>query len=160
MSNESGASISACGRYRYDLTRRWGSGDPAVWVMLNPSTADASLDDHTIRKCIGFTERLGLNALTVVNLFAFRARHPKDMCAAVDPIGPENDVYLRGHAAYDASVICAWGPNGRFRNRDLSVLAMLRAAGVPLQCLHVTADGSPGHPLTLGYDRALAPYEG
>lgn len=155
FADRSTASISDCGRYRYDLTRRWGAGDAAVWVMLNPSTADASVDDATIRKCVGFTKRLGLLALTVVNLFAFRARHPTDMRAADDPVGPDNDAYLQRHAREAGTVICAWGPHGRFRGRDLNVLAMLRAAGVPLHCLHVTADGSPGHPLMLGYHRAL-----
>ena len=39
------ALLSPCRRYRYALWRRWGDGPPAMFIGLNPSTAD----DPTIR---------------------------------------------------------------------------------------------------------------
>src|SRR4026208_2484913 len=49
------ATISACTRYRYSLRRTWAEGCAIVcFIMLNPSTADADIDDPTIRRCIGF----------------------------------------------------------------------------------------------------------
>ena len=76
------ATISPCGSYRYTLTRDLGLAmkpkRPCLFVMLNPSTADALMDDRTIRRCKGFATREGCTSLTVVNLFAFRATNPDD----------------------------------------------------------------------------------
>jgi hypothetical protein len=129
-----------------------------AFMMLNPSTADASIDDPTIRRCLGFARRYGFNAIEVVNLFAFRATKPKDMLAADDPVGPANDnhIILAAHAA--GQVVCAWGPNASKSKRPRQVIDMLEGMGVQLKCLHITQDGSPGHPLMLSYDRPLLDY--
>src|SRR5687768_14824465 len=80
---ERDARFSDCGTYRYNLTRLWDARLIRVcWVMLNPSTADQHEDDATIRRCIGFSRSWGAGALTVVNLFAFRATQPRDLWAA------------------------------------------------------------------------------
>lgn len=151
------AVISPCGLYRYNLTRRWGIGLPLVFIMLNPSTADAHADDATIRKCIGFASRYGYQAIEVVNLFAFRATNPKDMLRAVDPIGPENDKHIL-KATSRCDVVCAWGPNASKTHRPSKVLNMLIKNKTNPYCLHMTKDGSPGHPLMLSYDRDLLDY--
>src|SRR6185369_17379869 len=89
------AVISKCGKYRYSLRREWiGGAGTVCFIMLNPSTADASVDDPTIRRCIGFAQRWGYQILEVVNLYAYRATRPRDMFAAADPVGPENEYYL------------------------------------------------------------------
>lgn len=152
------AVLSDCGQYRYQLGRRWGDGQALVWVMLNPSTADHIENDATIRKCIGFTNRLGFNALTVVNLFAFRARDPKVMRKAADPVGPDNDRHIAEVASTGGLTICAWGPNGGHLRRDLQVISRLRNAGVDLHCLRITSNGSPGHPLMLPYELRPIPF--
>jgi hypothetical protein len=80
--------------------------------MLNPSTADASVDDPTIRRCTGFSEAWGFDSLTVVNLFAFRSPHPEDLAKVDDPVGPVNDLAIR-EAVFGASrVVVAWGAVG------------------------------------------------
>lgn len=155
---EKGAVLSECGQYRYLLTRRWDDGPSLGFVMLNPSTADANVDDPTIRKCMGFASRYGFSAIEVVNLFAYRATKPKDMLAARDPIGPENDEHIRMAVRATTNIVCAWGPNASKTPRPRQVVAMLKDMGIMLKCLHVTQDGSPGHPLMLSYDRPLADF--
>lgn len=141
-----GATLSACRTYRYDLWREWiGGAGYAMFVGLNPSTADETLDDPTIRRCIGFAKVWGFAGLCMTNLFAFRATQPKDMLAAADPIGPDNDDALRGAAKGAGIVVAAWGGQGGFMGRDRQVRAMLP----DLHYLRLTKDGHPGHPLYL-----------
>jgi hypothetical protein len=150
--NLSGAILSDCERYRYTLTREWNAGAPPLtFIMLNPSTADATVDDRTIRRCISFAQARGFGGLRVVNLFAFRATDPAHMKAEFDPIGPENDMHLRAAlvAAKDdnAPVIAAWGVDGVYKARDGDVRALAQECGVTLMCLGTTKDGHPRHPL-------------
>src|SRR5690554_6900188 len=85
--------------YRYTLTRSDYGDAPwlsmheprLLWIMLNPSTADETADDPTIRRVKAFTRRLGYSGLTVVNLYAMRSTDPRGLWAAADPIGPDND---------------------------------------------------------------------
>lgn len=145
------------GDYRYRLWRDvGGAGREVLWVMLNPSTADGQHNDATIRKCIRFSQLWGYGRFTVMNLFAFRATDPKDMKAAADPVGPRNDDVLAEGMARAKAVVVAWGANGSFRDRDLAFAD--RHAGVRFQCLGVTKDGSPQHPLYIPYDRPLTPW--
>lgn len=151
------AYISDDGLYRYNLVRDW---DPdlssMLFVMLNPSTADASEDDPTIRRCLGFAERENCGAIEVVNLFAFRATDPKDMLAAEDPIGPENDLVIRQALADSDVVVCAWGSKGSHMGRDQAVLHIIREEGrTPLALRISEKTGNPWHPLYLPADSPL-----
>jgi len=146
---EKDAILSEDGAYRYMLTRTWNSIRPAdVWVMLNPSIADATIDDPTIRRCIGFSKGWGAGGITVVNLFALRATNPKELLKATDPIGPENDRYLR--QAFDAAriaggrVVAGWGAHGMAERRAQQVRAL--TSGM-IECVGVTGSGAPKHPL-------------
>ena len=139
------ALLSPCRRYRYALWRRWGEGPPAMFIGLNPSTADETADDPTIRRCIAFARSWGHGALCMANLFAYRATRPADMLAQDDPVGPENDAHLQKLAAEAGVVVAAWGVHGTHRGRHNVVRAMLPA----LHYLRLTKDGHPGHPLYL-----------
>jgi hypothetical protein len=120
--------------------------------MLNPSTADAEVDDQTIRKCIGFTRLLGCGTLQVVNLFAFRARHPRNMKQAADPVGPENAAYVKQAVeGAEGPVICAWGTHGAYRNQDLTMLQCLAEMAITPLAYAITKEGHPQHPLLLPY---------
>lgn len=143
------ATISACKLYRYSLTRLWNPRLPIVlFVGLNPSTADANNDDNTIRRCIGFAKAWFCGGLIMANLFAFRSRYFKPLKSVPDPVGPDNDVYLRQlHRGSDMTVSC-WGTNGRFLERDNEVLSELVRIK-PVHCIQTTKDGIPGHPLYL-----------
>lgn len=157
MLMERSAVISNCGRYRYRLTRRWGDGYALPWIMLNPSTADGTEDDPTIRKCIGFATRLGYPAIEVFNLYAWRATKPRDLPLDTgDPIGPDTDqimmdVFRDLRLDERGIVICAWGANARLHRRAQAIRTGLALAGVRLRALRLLADGTPEHPLMLPY---------
>lgn len=155
-----GADLSECGAYRYRLWRIWDAAAPGcLFVMLNPSTADASIDDRTIRRCVGFSCSFGCGSLVVVNLFAFRATNPKDMLAERDPIGPQNDQAIMNAArSISGPVICAWGAHGGYRKRDRAVLSLLNEAGVEPNALKITNAGFPGHPLYLPGSSTPTPF--
>lgn len=104
-----GAEFSPCRRYRYGLYRGWQLGTGfAMFVGLNPSTADETADDPTIRRCIAFARAWGYGALFMANLFAYRATNPTEMLAQADPVGPENDATLARLAAQADVVVAAW----------------------------------------------------
>jgi hypothetical protein len=153
MMMERGALFSPDRTYRYVLTRRWEDSYRgwAMFIGLNPSTADENLDDPTIRRCVAYAQSWGYSGLSMLNLFAFRATKPADMMQAEDPVGPENDQLLQSWSKIASVVIAAWGNHGSFRNRDAHVSALI-------PCLHVlrcNKDGSPAHPLYL--PKTLAP---
>ena len=139
------ATLSHCRTYRYSLTREWGDGFSVLFICLNPSTADETLDDPTIRRCISFAREWGGGRLHMANLFAFRATDPRDMKNASDPIGPENDKHLLALAHDSALTIAAWGVHGTFGGRHNAVRRILPR----LHYLRLTKDGHPGHPLYL-----------
>ena len=147
-------------RYRYLLTRWWSDAPEAMtWIMLNPSTADASADDPTIRRCIRFARREGCGSIRVVNLFALRATHPRELSLpGRDPVGPDNDRILAEHAQAHL-VVAAWGAGGALNGRAREVGSRLTTAGVRLMCFGVTRDGHPRHPLYVRSDAPLVPWE-
>lgn len=153
------AHLSADGLYRYSLYRRWvPTGTDATWVtfvMLNPSTADAEVDDPTIRRCKAFARAWGYGGLHVVNLYAYRATKPRDLWTAADPVGPRNDDIIRGFANTGWPMVAAWGANAR----PDRVEAVLRLLGTSVfQSLGVTKDGHPRHPLYVKGDTPLTPW--
>lgn len=155
------AIISSCKRYRYSLTRLVGEGKKCcLFIMLNPSTADAETDDPTIRRCKNYAKSWGCGELMVVNLFAFRAMNPSHMMAANEPVGEYNDHHIRLGLArvrgMGGVVVCGWGAHGGFLDRDKQVLEILRNEGVTPSCLKQTNTGQPCHPLYLAKD--LMPY--
>lgn len=155
---DTGADISPDRLFRYRLWRRWGDGPSMTFIGLNPSTADEAKDDQTIRKCIGFALRNGCEAVEMLNLFAFRARHPADLKAAVDPIGPKNDATLLQSSQQAQFVVACWGSDGRFEQRDATVIAMLQDNGIVVKCLGTTQMGLPRHPVMCPYSATITSF--
>src|SRR5689334_18589152 len=117
-----GALFDPTGRYRYRLWRQWDPAKPAVaFVMLNPSTADATTDDPTIRRCFGFAQGWGFGRLEVVNLFALRATDPRELARHPDPVGPANDAHIAAALALTDQAVAAWGCGGALRERGARV---------------------------------------
>jgi hypothetical protein len=144
--------------FRYVLTRQWAPGSPLVFLMLNPSTADAFILDATVRRCIGFAKREGYGAALVLNIFALRSRNPRRLREVEDPVGPLNDDYIM-RMTHGRTTVCAWGTHGAYLDRGKKVARMLAAENRRLVCLHQTKEGHPGHPLYLSQDSPLRPFE-
>ena len=150
------ADFSPCRTWRYTLKRVWDRDLPvALFVLLNPSTADARNDDPTNRRGIGYAIKWGCGGVTFVNLFAYRTPHPRILKRAEDPVGPDNDEWILREAAAVAGsgpngrVILAWGIHGTFHHRDAKVIELLQNAGAPLWCMGLTKGGHPKHILYL-----------
>lgn len=167
--------LSACRQYRYTLWRewktqtdllnpptsrsgRWPDHSYAMFIGLNPSTADETKDDPTIRKCVGFAKRWGFAGLCMTNLFAWRATKPEDMKRAENPSGEDNQHHILQCASTARIIIAAWGKNGSYRNQDLTVMQWLGSIGTKLHCLRTNGDGSPEHPLYVPYEVTPKPY--
>ncbi len=131
--------------YRYRLWRTWDAAAPRlVFVMLNPSTADAEVNDPTIRRCIDFAKTWEYGHVEIVNLFAYRTPHPNYLKTVADPVGIDNDRHLQQAQAQADQVVVAWGNHGNWLGRDRQVLSLLNP---PLYCLGITKMGQPRHPL-------------
>lgn len=142
--------------YRYRLSREWDNMSPSVcWIMLNPSTATARVDDMTMARVVGFSKAWGYGSATVVNLFAFRAQRPGTLGRVGDPVGSYNDATILQAASSAAQVVAAWGNHGTIANPETGIRRcdevrhLLASAGMDLNCLTVTCRGQPGHPLYL-----------
>lgn len=144
-----GANFSPCGKYRYLLWRTWSPGPVLLWVMLNPSTADAEVLDPTVCRCVDFARRWGYGGIQVVNLFAYRSTDPKHLLEVQDPVGPANDQAIEIATGFCDKVIAAWGVTGRLKRRDISVRKLIRNAGKDLYCMKLTRRQDPAHPLYL-----------
>lgn len=146
--------------YRYLLTRIWDpAARPVVFVMLNPSTADALEDDPTIRRCTAFARRERAGGLVVVNLFGLRSTDPRALLHHPDPVGRHNDAFVRQATDMADTVVCAWGAAGVTGDRGREVARALAARRLPLWCLGRTSTGQPRHPLYLPKNAVLEPYE-
>lgn len=154
------ATISECGRYRYLLTRQWTVSRPTLlYVMLNPSTADAEADDATIRSCIRLARDMDYGGIEVVNLMAWRATDPRDL-----PDKPSLALGAGNLRAVDAAVercrdvVCAWGANPKAKHFQGGLRSILELHGKPAWCFGLTADGSPRHPLYVKTGTTLREY--
>lgn len=162
------AVLSPDGVHRYQLERYWqpeltGDKGRCLFVMLNPSTADALEDDPTIRRCIGYAKAWGYTELAVANLFALRSVVPAKLydITVADPVGPDNDHWIAEEAARADLIVCAWGSHGRLADRDRSVMDILRGRGrIAPYALGLTKDGQPRHPLYLRADAVPFVYDG
>lgn len=152
------AIISECGTYRYRLGREahdaFATRGAALFIMLNPSTADASLDDPTIRRCMSFAKSWDCNGIVVANLYALRATDPAALWVHGDPIGPTNDAHLYQLAKEHETIVCAWGVNAK-PDRVEAVTKIFSGRLHRLMCLGVTKSGAPRHPLYVRGDQPL-----
>jgi hypothetical protein len=147
---EFSATLSEDGAYRYRLARRWSSRDAILWLMLNPSTADASTDDPTIRRVADFSQRWGYGKAMVGNIFALRSTDPDELLTHPSPVGPLNGWHLKEMAAEASVIVCAWGAHKAVTpDRWHVTLSMLGWPPGAMLCLGHTKSGAPKHPLYL-----------
>lgn len=158
---ESSAVLSDCGRYRYLLRRVWEHDKQrALFVMLNPSTADDKVDDATIRSCIRLSCGLGYGGFEVVNLFGLRATNPAELAEADDPIGPLNERVSAAAIVRCDTVICAWGAHPMAQRHSRFLHGLIRSHRPYAYCFGMTQSGAPRHPLYIKSGTPLAVYRG
>lgn len=148
----SSALISTCNKYRYSLTRIWDTNLPKVmFIMFNPSTADGTKDDPTIRRCIAFAKSWGYGGLYVCNILAYRATEPKDLLKVDNPFGDQNIWVTRKHVDEVELIVCAWGNEPIVKRifGATSPYSMLDFAKSKLHYLQLSKNRVPKHPLYL-----------
>lgn len=147
------AAFSRCERYRYWLAREWDETKPCVvFVGLNPSKADESVDDPTIRRILGFAHAWACGSLLMLNAFAFRSTDPKGLLSVDDPIGPDNDSILTACFAQADRLVLGWGAHGEIRRRGGFVASMALSGHARPESFGLTKNGHPLHPLYLPAD--------
>ncbi|ADE12189.1 DUF1643 domain-containing protein [Sideroxydans lithotrophicus] len=158
--DQTGAVFSPCKKYRYLLWRDWDVTKLVLtFVMLNPSTADEVTNDPTVEHCQRRAVSGGFGRLQVVNIFALRSTDPQALYSSDDPAGPDNDATILEAVKACGVVICAWGTHGNLNGRGADVLKLLRGAGIQPHYLVLNKDGTPKHPLYVGYDVNPTPWE-
>lgn len=149
----SGAKFSGNREYRYRLWRTWDSATlPALFILLNPSTADETKNDPTVERCERRARTMGFGGLVVANLFALRSTDPKALYSHSDPVGEINDLAILSAAVNAGIIICGWGRHGAYLSRGDHVRALLVKHNISMHCLGINKDGSPKHPLYVAYD--------
>lgn len=147
------AVLSQDGRYRYFLSRNLNFEGPiVVFIGLNPSTADATHDDPTIRRCMSFAKQWDARELWMVNLFGYRSTSPNVLKQVQDPVGPDNDQWLNTAVEKADIVVASWGNHSTLMGRGETIKA--RHSG-KLHALRVTRLGMPNHPLYIPSNETL-----
>lgn len=144
-----GAVFSPCRVFRYQLWRSFTHKPcrkPLVVIGLNPSTATETINDPTIRRCIGFAQSFGHDGLVMYNIFAIRMTDSSRLKHIDQIIGPDNDIYLQQLRKCKQPILAAWGVHGVLKEREADVRKMLNGK---LKCLGITQNGHPRHPLYL-----------
>jgi hypothetical protein len=163
----SSAILSADGKYRYRLSRQWNNFLPSIiWLMLNPSTADAYTDDHTISKCIGFAKEWGFGGIEVINLWAFRSTDPKNLLIESEPFGPYNWNHIDGCCSQYDDLVVAWGCEHVIKKMskigqkatDIVEQIAIKHLHLRISCLGKSPGGNPYHPLMLPYSTPRIQY--
>jgi hypothetical protein len=158
------AVFSKCGRFRYSLLRRWNDAKGARlinFIMLNPSTADATKNDPTVERCCKRAQALGYDRLIVTNVFALRSTDPAALYAAADAVGPSNDATIREVAEKADVVVCAWGNHGVHLGRGDAVNKLLisKAKKKIYRLGALTQENQPRHPLYVSYLERLVAHD-
>lgn len=145
---ERDAVISDCGRYRYLLRRTWDQNlARSLFIMLNPSTADAEVDDATIRSCIRLSKSWGHGSFEVISIFGLRATNPAELAKAANPIGPMNERVGAAAIARCDMAICAWGAHPMAERHHGYIMGRVKSHRPTAYCLGRTKSGAPKHPL-------------
>ena len=159
---EKGALLSECKKYRYSLRREWKEeGLLFGYIGINPSTADADIDDATVRKWIGFTERNGGRGFMVGNVFAYRATDVKELRDCEDPVGKFNYSYLMTLCQKVDVIVPCWGNISkvpkqlRWAFKDVCHILDNKHKNYNLKSFGLSKSFHPKHPLMLGYDTQL-----
>jgi len=156
-----GAIYSPDMQFRYVMWRIWNAQNLCpnylAFIGLNPSTATELELDNTTRRCKNFALQWKFDGFVMLNAYAYRATDPRAMKAHPQPIGPNNDYYIRAcclKSSGTAMVVAAWGTHiADERARDIRQ----NLADVQLFHMGLTKAGHPRHPLYLASNSIASP---
>lgn len=149
------AIFSPCRKYRYALRRifdqeRFEKEGACTFICLNPSTADETTDDPTVRRCINYAREWGYPAFIMLNIFAFRATDPEEMKRQDEPVGIDNNKHIIDICKQSGIVVAAWSNHASHMNRGHEVELLLSHYNIELHCLKINSSSRlPAHPLYL-----------
>lgn len=159
------AVLSPCGLYRYRLDRVVGvTGSVYAFFGVNPSTADANIDDATVRKWIGFTKAWGGSRFMAGNVWPLRSTDVRALATAVRwlDVGRENQRHILAMVDEADILVPCWGDRAkvpRLMHNELdALLSLLVGTRKPVMHFGLTKGGDPKHPLMLGYSTPLQPW--
>lgn len=161
------AVLSKCGQLRFTLSREWHPGERVCFIGLNPSTADAVVDDPTVKRWMHFAEAWGYGGFVAVNLYPFRTSSPKEcqQWSDFERNGPdwyardaicENIEIVAKEAKKASLVVACWGANPWDEFLIAEVLERICLYEEPhkdIYCFGVTSGGQPIHPMARGKHR-------
>ncbi len=156
LSIAKGAVFSSDGKHRYALWRVWSNyRRPLMFIGLNPSKADHTLDDPTVTRMIRRADAAGFGGLLVGNLYSYVSTDPRILLTLDGCFNDETDHYLKHMSHLAEKVLCGWGSFKPAAKRTHAILSFFPI----LYCLGVNRDGQPKHPLYVSYDTPIIKYK-
>lgn len=164
MRIEGADTFSADGMYRWTLTRTWDVNRPRLCMsMLNPSKAGAIENDPTIIRVMGFAMHWNFGSVEVINLCAAVTTNPDRLMHFADAVGYANMAYWVKAMRNADAVCCAWGAVPKFIRqhywREPISDLILTTHGKHLQCIGLTKDQHPCHPLYMPKASEMRPWQ-
>jgi len=128
--------------YRYMLSRIWDTKKPTLGIIgLKPLIADAITNDLDINHQIKLAKSLGYGSLYSLNLFSYIEKDGITIYDVDNPIGINNNRYLKRYLSKCKLVICAWGNEGVYKDRS----NYLKTNFTNLHYLKLNKTGEPAH---------------
>lgn len=141
-----GADFSNCRKYRYALWRIWDEAKPlAMFIGLNPSTANESDNDPTVKSVGRICKHNGYGGFYMMNCFPYISTDPAKLKDGLTlDTNTKNIEKLKeiGYACKD--VVFAWGS---FKEVDEYTSGLLAYLFPNAKALYINQNGSPKHPL-------------
>lgn len=143
--------------FKYERTTGIGT---ANFISLNPSDADESRDDMTVRKDVGFARRWGLSGIVLTNAIPIVSTDPWELPPWRGRF-LKNEKFLERNIRDCDLVVCSWGAVPVAIRRRVALLEhllvirqMLVEYGKQAHCIGLTAAGFPMHPSRTAYTSA------
>jgi hypothetical protein len=155
--SESGACFSSDRRFRYALWRRWDPrGSSVGFLLLNPSIADESVLDSTLRRCKAYSVSWGHGQMFVANIFPLVSTDRSVLLTTPDRDGEpgRNEAHITDLLYRCDILVLGFGnepskPKLRYSvTRLRRLFETLERHGMPApMALGLNSNGLPKHPL-------------
>ena len=129
-------------KHRYRLSRHWDLNKPEIlYIMLNPSIGNESIDDPTIKRLLSFTRKFDYGGFFVGNLYTYITPNPKTLDTSIGLTNKNLNILSNLVSKVD-KVVYAWGNSIEEPNEFKKFISG------PM-CFGKNLNGTPSHPLYL-----------